>query len=189
MKPLIIGPNGFDQQDPLNRGGEADDQVGYTHAHLRRIAYCDPLSRERFVFLTTDLTLRPGLIALLYLPRWKIGKIFDFSTNKLRQQKARANGDTAAHTQGHFIALAHNLFTILLVTFDRAGSGEQQIEHQQTERIQRRPASQRVPAQEMVRHVAQLTCQFIRLLRHCLAHYTKWHDALPLFRLRLEAYL
>lgn len=157
MKPLIIGPNGFDQQDPVNRGGEADDQVGYTHAHLRRIAYCDPLSRERFVFLPTDLTLRPGLIALLYFLRWKIEKVFDVSKNKLRQQKAWANGDSAAHTEGHFIALAHNPLTILLVTLEGAGIGEQKIERQQMERTQRRPASQRVPAQEMVRHAAQLT--------------------------------
>jgi len=31
--------------------------------------------------------------------------------------------------------------------------------------------------------------QFIRLLRHCLAHHTSWHDSLPLCRRRLEAYL
>jgi hypothetical protein len=47
----------------------------------------------------------------------------------------------------------------------------------------------RVPAQEMVRHAAQITCQFIRLVRHCLAYKTPWRDALPLFQRRLDSYL
>jgi hypothetical protein len=51
------------------------------------------------------------------------------------------------------------------------------------------PASQRVPAQEMVRHAAQLTCQFIRLVRHCLDYKTPWREALPLFHRRLESHL
>ena len=35
----------------------------------------------------------------------------------------------------------------------------------------------------------QLTCQFIRLVRHCLEHKTLWPAALPLFQQRLYAYL
>jgi hypothetical protein len=53
----------------------------------------------------------------------------------------------------------------------------------------RRRLDGRVPAQEMVRHTAQLTCQFIRLVRHCLARQTSWRDALPLFQRRLDSYL
>ena len=189
MKPLIIGPNGFDPQDPVNRGVEADDLAGYTYTHQRRIVYCDPLSGERFVFVTTDTTLRPGLIALLYFLRWKIEKVFDVSKNKLHQQKAWANGDTAAHTQAHFIALAHNLLTILLATLERAGVRELKIEKKQAARRKACPEAQRVPAQQMVRHAAQLTCQFIRLVRHYLDHKTPWREALPRFQLRLKVYL
>lgn len=36
---------------------------------------------------------------------------------------------------------------------------------------------------------AQLTCQYIRLLRYYLVHKTPWKEALPRFQLRLEAYL
>lgn len=189
MQPLIIGPNRFDPQDPVNRGVEADDLAGYTYTHMRRIVYCDPLSGERFVFLTTDSKLRPGLVALLYFLRWKIEKVFDVSKNKLHQQKAWANGDTAAHTQAHFIALAHNLLTILLATLERAGVRELKIERKQAARRNACPAAQRVPAQEMVRHAAQLSCQFIRLVRHYLDRKTPWLEALPRFQLRLASYL
>ena len=189
MKPKVIRHHAFDPQDTVNRGVESDEMAGYTYADLRRIVYCDPASGERYVFLTTEDSLRPGLIALLYLLRWKIEKVFDVFKNKFQQQKAWANGAVAASTQGHLTALTHNLLTIMLVTLEQAGIREKKVERQQAERIKRRPASQRVPAQEMVRHAAQLTCQFIRLLRRCIAHHTTWHEALPLFRRRLDAYL
>ena len=189
MKPLIIGPNAFDRTDPVNCGVEADEMAGYTYTQLRRIVYRDPASGERFVFMTTETSLRPGVIALLYLLRWKIEKVFDVSKNKLHQQKAWANGDTAARHQSHFIALTHNLLTILLATLEHAGVRERKVERKQADRIKSRPTVQRVPTQEMVRHAAQLTCQFIRLVRFYLDHKTSWIAALPRFQLRLESYL
>lgn len=189
MKPTVIAHHPFDPQDPVNRGVEADELAGYTHASLRRIVYRDPASGERFVFLTTVDNLRPGLIALLYRLRWKIEKTFDVLKNKLHQQKAWANGPTAAHTQAHCCALTHNLLTILLATLELAGIREEKIDRQQARRRDQRPAGQRVPAQEMVRHAAQLTCQFIRALRHCLRYEVPWREALPLFQRRLNAYL
>jgi hypothetical protein len=189
MKPTVIGAYAFDPQDPVNRGVEADEMAGYTHAYLRRIVYCDPASGERFVFLTTDETLRPGLVALLYLLRWKIEKSFDVFKNKLHQQKAWANGETAARIQAHLTALTHNLLIVLLATLEQAGIREEKVEQQQATRQHARSEELRVPAQAMVRHAAQLTCQFIRLLRHCLAYKTPWPEALPLFQRRLEVYL
>lgn len=189
MKPTVICHHAFDPQDPVNKGVESDEMAGYTHAYMRRIVYRDPSSGECFVFLTTEDSLRPGLIALLYLLRWKIEKVFDVFKNKFHQRKAWANGAVAASTQAHLTALTHNLLSMFLVTLEQVGVREQKIERQQADRIKRRPASQRVPAQEMVRHAAQLTCQFIRLLRHCLAHRTTWDEALPHFRLRLKVYL
>ena len=189
MKPTVISHYAFDPQDPVNRGVEADEMAGYTYAYLRRINYCDPATGERFIFLTTETTLRPGVVALLYFLRWKIEKVFDVTKNKLHQQKAWANGTVAALTQAHCIALTHNLLTILLANLEAAGIRERKVERKQAERLQARSPAQQVPAQEMVRHAAQLTCQFIRLVRHYLVHKTPWRDALPRFQLRLEAYL
>ncbi|MCX5682349.1 MAG: transposase [Planctomycetota bacterium] len=189
MKPLIISPNAFDPHDPVNQGVEADELAGYTDAHMRRIVYRDPLTGERFVFITTETTLRPGLLALLYFLRWKIEKVFDVAKNKLHQQKAWANGDTAAHLQAHCIALTHNLLTILLATLEQAGVRERKVERKQAARRKVCPEARRVPAQEMIPHAAQLTCQFIRLVRYYLDHQTPWRVARPRFQLRLEAYL
>lgn len=189
MKPTVISHYAFDPQDPVNRGVEADEMAGYTYAYLRRITYCDPATGERFTFLTTETTLRPGLVALLYFLRWKIEKVFDVTKNKLHQQKAWANGTVAAQIQAHCIALTHNLLTILLASLEAADIREHKVERKQAERIQARPPARRIPAQEMVRYAAQHTCQFIRLVRHYLVHKTLWRDALPRFQLRLEAYL
>lgn len=189
MKPTGSSHEAFDPQDPVNRGVAADEMAGYAYAYLRRISSCDPASGERFVFLTTETSLRPGLIALLYLLRWKIEKIFDGFKNKFHQPKAWANGPTAAHTQAHFCALTHHLLTLLWATLEQAGLSERKVEKKQQARRKATPRAQRVPAQERVRHAAQLTCQFIRLVRHCLAHKTPWRVAFPLFQRRLESYL
>lgn len=189
MKPTVIGQYAFDPQDPVNRGVQSDAMAGYTHAYLRRIVYCDPASGERFVFLTTEESLRPGLVALLYLLRWKIEKSFDVFKNKLHQQKAWANGATAAGTQAHLTALTHNLLVLLLASLEQAGIREEKVDAQQAARRKDRPVAQRVPTHEMVRHASQITCQFIRLLRHYLIHKTPWRVALPLFQRRLAVYL
>jgi hypothetical protein len=114
MKPTVISRYAYDAADPVNRGVEADEMAGYAYAYLRRIVYRDPASGERFVFVTTDQSLRPGVIALLYALRWQIEKAYDVFKNKLHQQKAWANGFIAAQAQAHLIALTHNLLTLLL---------------------------------------------------------------------------
>ena len=189
MKPTVISHNAYNPDDPVNRGVEADQIAGYTHAYLRRIVYRDPATGERFIFLTTVKNLRPGLIALLYLLRWKIEKAYDVYKNKLHQQKAWANGPVATQTQAHLIALTHNLLTVLLCTLEAAGLREEKIERREAKRTKERPAAERVPSHEMVRHATQLTCQFIRLVRHYLQHKTLWQAALPCFQRRLEVYL
>src|SRR6266700_1895426 len=189
MKPTVISHYAFDRADPVNRGVESDEMAGYTYAYWRRIVYCDPATKERFIFITTDPVLRPGLVALLYFLRWKIEKAYDVYKNKLHQQKAWANGPLAAQAQAHLIALTHNLLTILLATLEQAGVAETKIERRQAESRKQVPTAQRVPAQERVRYATQLSCQCIRLVRHCLRYETPWHEALPLFRSRLSVYL
>jgi hypothetical protein len=111
------------------------------------------------------------------------------SKNRPHQQKAWANGITANMMQAHLCALAHNLLTLLLSTLEKTGLTEQKLEKKHEQRISCNQENQRVPAQEMVRHAAQMTCQFIRLVRHCLFQKTTWRLALPLFQARLKYYL
>lgn len=189
MKPTVISRYAYDANDPVNCGVESDEMAGYAYAYLRRIVYRDPASGERFVFVTTELGLRPGLVALLYALRWKIEKVYDVYKNKLHQQKAWANGATAAQAQAHLIALTHNLLTLLLCDLESAGVAEAKARSRADASRDNTPAPKRVPSREMVRHAMQLTCQFIRLVRYCLEHRTRWSDALPLFQRRLACYL
>ena len=190
MKPMVYGPVAFDRDDPVNRGVVAYEDVGYSNAALRRVRYKDPATGEDFVFITTcPEQMRPGLIALLYFLRWKIEKAYDVFKNKFLGSKAWGVGDTPALMQAHFMALLHNLLTVLLARMEHIGIPDQKVLDKTEKRRAATPEHKRVPAQEMVRHAHALSCQFIRLVRHCLRYKIPWIDALPLFKLRLHAYL
>lgn len=189
MKPEVYGPNGFDRDDPVNLGVEGDELAGYSNSVLRRIRYRDPATGEDFVFLTTCNHLRPGVVALLYFLRWKIEKAYDVFKNKFKVTKAWAVGPTAATTQAHFVALLHNLLTILLARLEHTGLREQKVLDKQKRRRDERPPEKRVPAQERVQHSFSLTCQFIRAVRNCLRYKVPWEIAYPLFKQRMESYL
>jgi hypothetical protein len=190
MKPMVYGPVAFDREDPVNRGVVAYEEVGYSNAALRRVRYKDPATGEDFVFITTcPEQMRPGLIALLYFLRWKIEKAYDVFKNKFMGSKAWGVGDTPALMQAHFMALLHNLLTVLLASMEHIGIPDQKVLDKTEKRRAATPEHKRVTAQEMVRHAHALSCQFIRLVRHCLRYKIPWIDALPLFKLRLHAYL
>ena len=184
MKPTRFGYHAFDRSDPVNQGVLSDGPAGYTSAVIRRIEYEDPQSKDRFVFITNDTSLRPGVIALLYFMRWKIEKCFDVYKNKLQAKKAWATGEVAAMQQAHFMALLHNLLTCLLEKLDTS-SGIRELKVQ--ERHVKKPSA--VPSHRMLRYAHAITCQFIRLVRNLLPGKTPWEAALPLFRQRLECYL
>lgn len=189
MKPQVIAANPCDADDPVNRGVEADEYAGYSAGYMRRIRYRDPATGELFIFITTCLTLRPGLIALLYLLRWKIEKAYDVFKNKLFEQKAWANGRTALLCQAHFVALVYNLLILLQAKLENFGIYERKVQDKAAKRAAGAPAAKRVPSHEMIQHAHVLTCQFIRLVRYCLRRRTAWVDMLPLFRERMEVYL
>jgi len=165
---------------------EGDEFVGYSDATLRRIRYRDPKTGELFIFITTTDVLRPGVIAVLYFLRWRIEKMYDVFKNKLKEQKAWAVGESATLIQSHLIALVHNLLTLFLARLEKSGIREEKVEKRIAERNAKRPPP---PSQQMVQGFTILTCQFIRLLRHCLRYKTPWVDALPLFKARLAHYI
>ena len=62
---------------------------------MRRIAYRDPATQEYDEFITSEMTLAPGLIAQFYRMRWDIEKVYDEVKNRLHEQKAWASSATA----------------------------------------------------------------------------------------------
>jgi len=169
------------------------EMVGFDNAlHMWRVTYQDPENGAEFVFLTTDGTLQPGVVALLYRLRWKIEKTFNTFKSKLHLTKAWANGNTAQEIQAHFSALAHNLLALLLHRLAAQHDiNEQKLVARHEAAADGATTGDRPhhPFYFVAKLALQLSCQFIRLVRTLLRHPVPWEVALPLFKLRLAAYI
>jgi len=115
MKLIACGHKEFDRNDPRNAGVISDEQVGPGGggAMLRRIVYRCPEKDTIFTYITTEMTLPPGIIALLYKHRWDIEKIYDEYKNKLDESKSWGSGDESKITNALFLCLTHNLLLLI----------------------------------------------------------------------------
>ena len=195
--PLKVQPRAVDDQDPINLGVEADALVTFAGgAVLRRVRYTDPETGVGYEFLTTDLELRPGVIAWLYLLRWRIEKVFDTAKNKLEESKAWATGSLARQIQGHFLAMTHNLLVLFRgLLAQHFGMREEKLERRRLteldrrEEVAERKGARLHPLHRLMPTIVQLSLQFIRTLRnHILAHRS-FRQTLPQMRAMLVAYL
>jgi len=105
----------FDRADPRNHGVLADEKGEYSSsdAKVRRITYKDPETGKAFKFITTEMTLPPGIIALLYKQRWDIEKVFDEYKNKMDEKKSWGSGSESKTAHAIFLCLTHNLLLLL----------------------------------------------------------------------------
>jgi Domain of unknown function (DUF4372)/Transposase DDE domain len=68
-------------------------------APLRRVAYCDPETKKRFVFLTNNLQLPALTIAQIYKSRWQIELFFRWIKQHLRIKSFYGTSPNAVRTQ------------------------------------------------------------------------------------------
>ena len=187
----------WDKTDERNLGVLNDELVVSSNGTiLRRITYRDSLTGKKYRFITNELTLPPGLIAFLYKLRWDIEKIFDQVKNKLMEQKAWANSQTAKIQQAHFITLAHNLMVLLNHQLEtEEGIADQKIQHKRKQtraRELKQAQSNGEKINSLVlnwKRATQRCFQFIRWLRHCLEDQTPWREAIDLLRPLMKNYL
>jgi hypothetical protein len=66
---------------------------------LRKIAFCDPVTSRRLVFLTNNFTLPALTIAQLYKSRWQVELFFKWIKQHLRIKAFYGNTDNAVKTQ------------------------------------------------------------------------------------------
>jgi len=167
----------IDFTQPINQGVTADRVVTDRRGiRVREITFCNPCDGAVYVYLTSEMTLEPGLLVLLYKTRWEIEKVFDETKTKLQEKKSWATTTTAKEMQSHFVAIVHNLLLLL-----QDGHPQQGVEN--TAEIQRR--QKRLDQQEselkqtgqtlpliytLLRRFTQATFKLIRWLR---AH---WHQ-------------
>jgi len=140
---------------------------------MRRVRYRDPETGNEYEFLTTVWDLPPGTIALLYLLRWRIEKVFDTGKNKLEETKGWATGEVAHEIQGHFFALTHNLLVLLRWNLLRNhGLREVKLEKKRARWLKKRAESAKTmnrevhPIQWKLPAIVQMSLQFIRMLRN-----------------------
>ena len=110
MTLAALGENTWDKTEAINHGVLHDELViSASGIKLRRVTCQAPDTGEIRVFLTTEMTLPPGLIAHLYHRRWRIEKVFDCLKNKLNEKKSWATSPSAKAAQAEFLCLTHNL--------------------------------------------------------------------------------
>jgi len=83
MKPEHEEDEDFDKGNPMNCGVKSVSRVTFKSGGIfRKIVFIDPETLSEYTYLTTVENVQPGLIAFLYLWRWKIEKLFDVFKNK-----------------------------------------------------------------------------------------------------------
>ena len=194
---LICCDREFDREDPRN-AGIISDQVGGTNSGhmLRKIVYVEPATGTKFVFLTNEMTLPPGLIAFIYKKRWDIEKVFDQFKNKLMEDKAWAKSPNSKCAQAQFMTLTHNLTLLLERKIEsEEGISDTKIEKKRQKRIKedrqkiQEAGRKENPLVTQSYKAVQRSFQFLRWLRDSILIDTSWRPAIEALRPLMRAYL
>ncbi len=155
----------------VNAGVLSDQKVNSQSSStpLRLITYQCPDSGETYEFVTSEMTLSPGLLAWLYKRRWDLEKTYDTFKNKIAETKAWGKSQTAKEMQAQFICLAHNLMVLLEQKTGIADKKEIERASKRFEKQQSKAATHgRTFAPQYYNPLkrSQLGLKFIRWLRH-----------------------
>jgi hypothetical protein len=177
----------IDFTQPINQGVTGDRLVKDRRGLLvREITFCNPCDGEGYVYLTSEMTLEPGLLVLLYKTRWEIEKVFDETKTKLQEKKSWATRTTAKEMQSHFVAIAHNLLLLLQDWQPQQGvENTAEIQRRQKRLAQQetklKKRSQSLPLiYTMLQRLTQATFKLIRWLR------VHWHRPTSLSQALLQ---
>jgi len=171
----------IDFTQPINQGVTADRvMVDRRGIRVREITFCNPCDGQVYVYLTSEMTLEPGLLVLLYKTRWEIEKVFDETKTKLAEKKSWATSDTAKEMQAHFVALAHNLLLLMADWHEQHGventaEKERRDKRQEQQKAELKKTGRTLPViYTLLQRCTQATFKLIRWLR------VHWHRPTPL---------
>jgi len=177
----LVQTRPLDANQPINQGVITDaivmDRRGL---RLREITFRNPCDGQVYVYLTSEMTLPPGLLVLLYKTRWEIEKVFDETKTKLQEKKSWATSPTAKAMQAHFMAIVHNLLLLQQDRHDQQGltntaetqRRQKRLHHQEQALTNQR---QTLPLiYKILQRFTQATFKLIRWLR------TYWHQSTSL---------
>ena len=189
MDLQVTGLPDWDRKDPINAGIQKVEFVaGGAGVLVRRIHYVEPVTGVEYVFITSELTLRPGMIAFLYKLRWDLEKVFDQLKNKLNEQKAWASSQNAKEAQAQLICLLHNLLLMVEEKLRREGI-ENDAEIARKAKVLTlaqavaAAAGRKIPScVAALRRLTQCSVKLLRWLRSSLIDQLDWHAATPRLR-------
>jgi len=179
----------IDRTQPINQGVQSDRVVKDRRGLLvREITFENPCDGKVYVYLTSEMTLEPGLLVLLDKTRWEIEKVFDETKTKLQEKKSWATRTTAKEMQSHFVALVHNLLLLVQDLHQQQGventaeTERKQKRQQQQEKILAKNRQTLPLVYKTLQRFTQATFKLIRWLR------THWHlpTSLPQALLQLQ---
>jgi hypothetical protein len=190
MALTVMGNKAWDQADPINHGVLQDELVGSSNGILLRRVTCQaPDTGEIRVFLTTEMTLPPGLIAHLYHRRWRIEKVFDCLKNKLNEKKSWATSPTAKAAQAEFLCLTHNLIRRVEeeLASQEGVTNEPDYQRRRERLAQQKSATEKAGRRwpstwDTLHKPVQYSVKLIRWLRYGIQSGLAWTAALPRLR-------
>jgi hypothetical protein len=192
-----LGLPAWDRADPRNAGVLRDEYVGtFSGCMMRRVTYQDPCSGTVYSFLTSEFTLPPGLIALIYKMRWDIEKAFDEKKNKLGVIKTWATTPEAKCQQAHFVCMTRNLMLMLEREIESSeGVRDEKVDKKREARRQQMEqeivAAGRTPNPLVTSwsRATERSLQFVRWLRYCLNHSRSWRLEIEQLKPYMKAYI
>jgi len=185
MKLTACENRPFDKGDLRNEGVISDETVvpATDKGKLRRIVYKDPETGKTFRFITTEMTLPPGILCLLYKTRWDIEKVFDEVKNKMNEKKSWGSGEKSKTTHALFICLAHNLMVILqqILTSEESVTNDGEIYRREFRKDQSIENGANFVA-TFVQRCTVRSVKFLRWLRNFVYREVLWCDAVARLR-------
>jgi len=162
------------------------DEIAYSktsRCKIRRIVYVDPATGAQYTYLTTEMTLPPGILVLIYKHRWDIEKVFDETKTKCGEKKAWATGEIAKCMQAHFICLTHNLMMMLEnVIEEQEGIVNEKEKKRRNDRMNKVEELAEINGGASfvsiaIQRFTQRTWKFIRWLRNHIYRNVPWKQA------------
>jgi len=185
MKLIRCGHRPFDREDPRNAGVIDDEQVGPCSGSgelFRRITYIDPVTGTRYVYITTEMTLPPGILALIYKQRWDIEKVFDEFKSKLEEKKSWASSETSKTMQAQSVCLVHNLMVLLEEELLIGDGIDDEKERKRKERKTEALEKGANYVATMLQRFTVRSLKYIRWLRNFICKAVPWSEAVARLR-------
>ena len=187
----------WDKTDRRNAGVISDELVETsTGVSIRRIGYIDPATGTHYSFLTTEMTLPPGIIAFIYKLRWNIEKVYDEFKNTFNQKKAWGKSTTIKCQQALFMVLTHNLLVLLEHRLEiQEGVVDDKVRKKHARYIasgmEQARTESRQPNELVVKYsrITKRSFQFIRWLQLTLITNPPWVEAVDKLRPYMQRYL